>query len=121
MNRRHFLSALLAAPVVHEVEPVRRVYSFLWSNPIGLVDPWAPITNGNVVTLADPSDVVNFEVGAVFGLDAFDARLKGWYTPERVRSLTLGHESRMAGLPPQGTATVTSVDRERGEFTFGRR
>lgn len=33
MNRRNFLSALIAAPIVHEVEPVRRVYSFLWSNP----------------------------------------------------------------------------------------
>lgn len=44
MNRRHFLSALLAAPVVHEVEPVRRVYSFLWSNPFApiVLDAWRP-------------------------------------------------------------------------------
>ena len=32
MNRRNFLAGLLAAPIAHEVEPVRRVYSFLWDD-----------------------------------------------------------------------------------------
>lgn len=39
MSRRAFLSALAAAPIVHQVEP-RRVYSFLWDNPLVRVYSW---------------------------------------------------------------------------------
>lgn len=119
MNRRNFLSALLAAPVVHEIEPVRRVYSFLWDNPLvrpARAEQLKRLYESGVGFVVKGDRIVEAQAFA-----DWDAMLRAWYTPERVRSLTLGHESRMAGLLSQGTATVTSVDRERGEFTFGRR